>query len=92
MRALIKASAGLFIVVGALVALVATLGATAAFANGAASPYANYVEMMGLIVALGGAVAGASIVLVGGTAYLLSSIDERIEQAIKRIRSAEAAS
>ena len=83
MRGLIKTSAGLFIVLGGLVAGLGLLLAAAAFTRGAASPYASYPELLSFIVALGGALSGCSIVLVGGTAYLLASIDERIERATK---------
>jgi len=85
MRGLIKTSAGLFIVAGGAVGAIGFLLAAIAFTRGATSSYASYPEMMGFIVALGGALSGASIVLVGGTAYLLASIDERIEAAIKKV-------
>lgn len=84
MRGLIKASASVFIGLGAITFVIAGLVAFEAFSEGAASPSANFPAMIGLIVALGGLVAGASVVLVGGTAYLLSSIDERIEGAISK--------
>lgn len=83
MRSVIRASASLFIVLGAVTAAVSALVAIAAVLRGAASPYASYPEVIGLVVALGGMVSGASIVLVGGTAYLLSSIDARIENAAR---------
>jgi hypothetical protein len=84
MRQLIKASASLFIVIGGVVVVGGVLAAAGAFMTGAASPDANFPQMIGFIVALAGAVSGSSIVLVGGTAYLLATIDERIETAIKR--------
>jgi hypothetical protein len=83
MRSIIRASATLFIVLGAGVAAFSSLVSTTAVLRGAASPYASYPEVIGLIVALAGMVSGASIVLVGGTAYLLSSIDARIEDAAR---------
>jgi hypothetical protein len=83
MRSIIRASATLFIVLGAGVAAVGSLVATTAVLRGAASPYASYPEIIGLIVALAAMVSGASIVLVGGTAYLLASIDARIEMAAR---------
>lgn len=83
MRSIIRASASLFIVLGAVTAAVSALIAVTGVLRGAASPYASYPEVIGLVVALGGMVSGASIVLVGGAAYLLSSIDARIENAAR---------
>jgi len=83
MRAIIRASATLFIVLGAVIAASGAMIAATAVVRGAASPYASYPEVIGFVIALGGMVSGASIVLVGGTAYLLSSIDARIESAAR---------
>ena len=92
MRGLIKASASVFILLGAATFAVAGLAALKGISEGAASESANFPAMIGLIVSLGGLLGGASLVLVGGTAYLLSSIDERIERAItKTSRGAPAA-
>jgi hypothetical protein len=84
MRGLIKASAGLFILLGGLAFATACVAALGSLSKGAASPYATYPEIIALIVALGGLLGGASLVLVGGTAYLLTSIDERIEGAMSK--------
>jgi|GEM_PF-3965598 len=92
MRGLIKASASVFILLGAATFAVAGLAALKAVSEGATSETATYPAMIGFIVALGGLLGGASLVLVGGTAYLLSSIDQRIERAISKIsREAPAA-
>jgi hypothetical protein len=79
MRSLIKLSAVVFILLGALTFAVAAVAGISAASSGAASEYATYPAMIGFGVALAGLVAGASLVLVGGTAYLLASIDERLE-------------
>lgn len=84
MRGLIKTSARLFIMLGAATAVCGVAFAIFAFMKGATSPYASYPELVGFLIAAAGAVSGASIVLVGGTAYLLSTIDERIEHVTKR--------
>lgn len=92
MRGLIKASASVFILLGAATFTVAVAAALKAVSQGAASETATYPEIIGFIIALGGLLGGASLVLIGGTAYLLSSIDERIERAIsKSSREAPAA-
>lgn len=79
MRDLIKLSAGVFILLGAVAFTLAAIAGITAALHGAASQDATYPAMIGFLVALAGLVAGASIVLVGGTAYLLASIDQRLE-------------
>jgi hypothetical protein len=90
MRELIKLSASLFIVLGVLTFLLAGFVALQAFSDGASSADATFPQIVGLVVALAGLVAGASIVLVGGTAYLLPSIDHRLEAAAASIQRANA--
>lgn len=89
MRELIKTSARLFIILGGAVGAIGLLTAAVAFIGGATSPYASYPEMIGFIAAIGGALAGASIVLVGGTAYLLASIDARLERVANQLSSSD---
>ncbi|MDZ4371891.1 MAG: hypothetical protein U1C74_10760 [Phenylobacterium sp.] len=82
MRGLIRASAILFIGLGVATVALAAVAALGAFGSGAYSASATYPEMLSLVIALAGLLSGASIVLVGGTAYLLASIDERLEHAV----------
>jgi len=84
MRGLIQFSAAIFIVLGVIVFVIAAfiaLGAWSSSYGGAGA---------GFLAALIGTATGASVVLVGGTAYLLASIDEKLERALLKqgVRSA----
>jgi hypothetical protein len=85
MRQIIRISAGLFIWIGVATCVVAAIFAAKITAAGGASLDASYPLMFGFMAAIAGIISGASIVLVGGTAYLLSSIDERIERVAQRV-------
>ncbi|HXA39656.1 MAG TPA: hypothetical protein VNW53_11695 [Phenylobacterium sp.] len=81
MRDLIRFAAAVFVVLGGIIFAVCaamTLGifASEAGVDGATIP--------GMVVAFGGLVSGSSIVLVGGTAYLMASIDQRLEFALRK--------
>ena len=79
MRGFIQFCAGLFIIAGALVVVV--FGILAAFMVSAGSSVPGMAGAASLLVAAGGLISGASIVLVGGGTYLLASIDRRLETA-----------
>jgi hypothetical protein len=82
MRGFIQFCAGLFIVVGAIV--VAVFAVLAAFTLSAGDTAPGMAGVASILVAAGGLVAGASIVLVGGGTYLLASIDRRLELAMRK--------
>ena len=84
MRGIIKFSAGLFIWMGVAIFAVAGVFGVKAFLGGAVGANTDFPSMLGFYAALASLSAGASIVLVGGTAFLLASIDERLEGAVGR--------
>lgn len=87
MRTIIKVSAGIFITLGVACAVAGGVAAVLSVLDGAASGDATYPAMFGLFAAVLGALSGAGIVLVGGAAYLLSEIDQRLERAIAKAGS-----
>ena len=74
MRGFIQSSASIFVMLGMMVEVVSFVLAGIALSNNAGG-YGT-----GLLVAVGGMTAGASIALVGGSTYLLASIDRRLEK------------
>ena len=78
-RDLIKASASIFIVLGAAGFFVSALGAIMFLLQGSSAGIT-----LALLVALFGIVSAAGTVLTGGACYLLASIDERIQRLTER--------
>jgi hypothetical protein len=72
MREFIKGCAALFVVAGMIGVVIAILAAVAMMGTG--------VGGMGGFVGLAMAVGAAGTTLIGGTAYMLCSIDERLER------------
>lgn len=90
MRSIIKSSASLFVAIGGVIVLGAGLFALKEGALIALGQYGPYSSNFSFLVALAALASGASIVLIGGTAYLLSNIDERLEEAMRTAKSDEA--
>jgi hypothetical protein len=83
MRSIIKFCAGLFIMLGVLVFVGGVLVTVTAVSNGASGAL-DYVPMLGSVFA------AASIVLVGGSTYLMCNIDERLERMASKLGASEA--
>jgi hypothetical protein len=71
MRTMIRLSGGLFVFLGILAVIVSAILALMSFAAGA---------LAALLPTLWVAISGASCILFGGVAYMLCSIDERLER------------
>jgi hypothetical protein len=92
MRGFIRLCSGTFVVLGMATVALAAVVALRAFSLGA-DPNATTMGLSfigaGLIAAVVGFFAGASLTLVGGATYLLASIDYRLELAAKITKRAK---
>jgi hypothetical protein len=89
MRDLIKFAATIFVLLGAVIFAVCAVMALGILTSESGIDGAT---IPGVALAFGGLVSGSSIVLVGGTAYLLASIDQRLEGALQKSGLAPAGS
>jgi hypothetical protein len=89
MRDLIKFASAVFVMLGGAIFAVCAVMALGIVLSEAGVEGAT---IPGMLLAFGGLVSGSSIVLVGGTAYLLASIDQRLEGALRKAGLAPAGS
>ena len=73
MRAIITAASGVFVILGALIFLVSTPKVLSAFGS------SQGLDTNLLIMGGGVWLASAFIILIGGTAYMLTQIDQKLE-------------
>jgi len=81
MRSLIRFSAGIFVLTGLLILV---MSATATYGIVSQKGIPSGAEIIILLIPLVGVIWAASIVLIGGATYVLTSIDARLEYALKR--------
>lgn len=79
MRDLIRFAASVFVAMGAIVFFVCAVLSAGVLTN--QDPIGG---IFGVMIAFGGLVSGASVILVGGSAYLLAAIDQRLEGALRK--------
>ncbi len=85
MRNFIQGCGAVFVVLGAITFAITVYTALVSASQSGSNGFGTFLAIMS-----GGAVFGAGITLVGGTAYLLASIDARLEEDA-RLRSLAAA-